>query len=496
MAESAHPAGSALAGATGARTPPFASAWRRAHLTVDQRVTRGRSARGEAPRSSHGQWVPAPDRPDPIALLEEQAQSRVPHLVPIRYGRMLVSPFTFYRGAALIMASDLAATPVSGVTVQLCGDAHLSNFGLFGTPERQLIFDINDFDETLPGPWEWDVKRLAASFEIMGRDRAFTPADRRAVVMAGVAEYRERMRQAAGVGTLGAWYDQLEAGVLLNLVRQEVQIHRVTKKEARAFERDVKRAHTRDSTRVFAKRASEVEGGLRIVADPPLIVPIEDIIQPGSEWEDSEELIKKLISAYRRTLGNHHHPIEEFRYVHTAYKMVGVGSVGTRCYIMLMLGRDHKDPLFLQVKEAQASVLERFAGKSTYRNHGERVVAGQRLMQAATDIFLGWVRIRGLDGVTRDYYVRQFQDWKGGADVDNLLVPGATLYARICGATLARAHARWGDRIAIAAYLGKRDAFDRAIAGFSSRYADQNERDYQAFVTAVDSGRLTAQTGV
>jgi uncharacterized protein (DUF2252 family) len=496
MATSARPAEATLADTTGARIPPFASSWRRAHLTVDERVARGRAARVAAPRPSHGQWTPAPDRPDPIALLEEQGESRVPHLVPIRYGRMLVSPFTFYRGAALIMAADLAATPVSGVTVQLCGDAHLSNFGLFGTPERQMIFDINDFDETLPGPWEWDVKRLAASFEVMGRDRGFHPADRRAVVMAGVAEYRNRMRQAAGMATLGAWYDQLEAGVLLNLVHQETRVKRVSKKEARAFERDVKQAQTRDSIRVFAKRADEVEGELRIVADPPLIVPIEDIIVPGSEWENSEELIKKLLSSYRRTLGHHHHPIEEFRYVHTAYKMVGVGSVGTRCYIMLMLGRDHNDPLFLQTKEAQASVLERFVGKSTFRNHGERVVAGQRLMQAATDIFLGWIRIKGLDGVTRDYYVRQFHDWKGGADVDNLLVPGATLYARICGATLARAHARWGDRIAIASYLGKGNAFDRAIANFSAAYADQNERDYEAFAAAVNSGRLTAQTGL
>jgi uncharacterized protein (DUF2252 family) len=409
---------------------------------------------------------------------------------------MLVSPFTFYRGAALIMASDLAATPVSGVTVQLCGDAHLSNFGLFGTPERQMIFDINDFDETLPGPWEWDVKRLAASFEIMGRDRGFSPADRRAVVMAGVAEYRERMSQAAGMGTLNAWYDQLPVGALMNLVRDEVRVKRVSKKEARTFERDVREAHARDSTRVLAKRAKEVDGELRIAADPPLIIPIEDLIVPGSEWEDPTPLIKKLLTAYRRTLGHQHHPIEEFRYVHAAYKMVGVGSVGTRCYIMLLLGRDHNDPLFLQVKEAQASVLERFAGKSTYRHHGERVVAGQRLMQAATDIFLGWIRIRGLDGVTRDYYVRQFHDWKGGADVDNLQVPGATLYARVCGATLARAHARWGDRIAIASYLGKGDAFDRAIAGFSAVYADQNERDYEAFAAAVNSGRLTARTGL
>src|SRR5215472_8939669 len=438
-----------MADTHGARTPPFASAWRRAHLTVEERIARGQAARTSAPRPSHGRWEPAPGRPDPIALLEEQAASRVPQLVPIRYGRMLVSPFTFYRGAALIMASDLAATPVSGVTVQLCGDAHLSNFGLFGTPERQMIFDINDFDETLPGPWEWDVKRLAASFEIMGRDRGFGPADRRAIILAGVREYRDRMRRAAGMGSLETWYDHFEAGTLLKLVRKQVRVKRVGKGEGRAVEEMVAKARTRDSTRVFARRAEEVEGEPRIAADPPVIIPIEDLVTPGSEWEDPAPLIKKLLSSYRRTLGRQHHPLEEYRYVHVAYKMVGVGSVGTRCYIMLLLGRDHNDPLFLQVKEAQASVLERFVGESTYRHHGQRVVAGQRLMQAATDIFLGWIRIKGLDGVTRDYYVRQFHDWKGSADVDSMLVPGATLYARICGATLARAHARWGDRIAI-----------------------------------------------
>jgi uncharacterized protein (DUF2252 family) len=471
-------------------------AWRRNHLTVEERVARGRAARRAAPRPGHGRWEPAAGRPDPVALLEEQAESRVADLVPIRYGRMLVSPFTFYRGAALIMAADLAATPRSGVTVQLCGDAHLSNFGLFGTPERRLLFDINDFDETLPGPWEWDVKRMAASFEVMGRDRGFSPADRRAVVMAGVREYRDRMRESAGMGTLGAWYEQLEAEMLLKLVRKEVRVRRVSKQEARAAERHVAQAYTRDSTQVFARRANKDGGEPRIVAEPPLIVPIDDLVQPGSEWEHADVLIKKLLSSYRRTLGREHHPLEEFRYVHAARKVVGVGSVGTRCYILLLLGRDNDDPLFLQVKEAQASVLERFAGKSGYPHHGERVVAGQRLMQASTDIFLGWQRIKGLDGVTRDYYVRQFHDWKGGADVDDLLVPGATLYARICGATLARAHARWGDRIAIASYLGNGDAFDRAIAVFSAVYADQNERDYRAFTAAVNSGRLTAQTGL
>ena len=476
--------------------PSFASAWRRAHLTVDERIARGRTARTETPRSAHGRWEPAADRPDPVALLEEQAASRVPQFVPIRYGRMLVSPFTFYRGAALIMAADLAGTPRSGVTVQACGDAHLSNFGLFGSPERRMLFDINDFDETLPGPWEWDVKRLAASFEIMGRDRGFTPADRRAIVMAGVREYRDRIRQAAGMGTLDAWYDHFEAGMLLKMVRREVRVKRVGKSEAQAAEEMVAKAHARDSTRVFAKRTSALNGDLRIVADPPIIIPIEELITPGSEWQNPEPLIKKLLSSYRRTLGRQHHPIEEFRYVHSAYKMVGVGSVGTRCYIMLLVGRDHNDPLFLQVKEAQASVLERFLTKSAYPHHGERVVAGQRLMQAATDIFLGWQRIKGLDGVTRDYYVRQFHDWKGSADVERLPVRGAAQYARFCGATLARAHARWGDRIAIASYLGQGDMFDRAIADFSASYADQNERDYETFAKAVSSGRLIAQTGV
>jgi uncharacterized protein (DUF2252 family) len=496
MAASVGPADPAPAGTTAARTAPFASAWRRAHLTVDERVARGLAARAQVPRSAHGQWSPAPDRPDPVALLEEQAESRVAELVPIRYGRMLLSPFTFYRGAALIMAADLADTPASGIAVQLCGDAHLSNFGLFGTPERQMLFDINDFDETLPGPWEWDVKRMAASFEVMGRDRGFTRDDRRAVVMAGVAEYRDRMRQAAGMPTLGAWYEQLEAGMLLKLVREDVRVNRVRKQDAKMAEKRVRQAYARDSTRVLARRARELDGELRIVADPPLIVPIEDLIIPGSEWEHAEALIKKLLNSYRRTLGHQQHPLEEFRYVHAARKVVGVGSVGTRCYILLMLGRDNNDPLFLQVKEAQASVLERFAGQSAYPHHGQRVVMGQRLMQGATDIFLGWQRITGFDGVTRDYYVRQFHDWKGGAEVENLRVPSATVYARLCAATLARAHARWGDRIAIASYLGKGAAFDRAIADFSEAYADQNERDYDAFAAAVNSGRLTARTGL
>ncbi len=475
---------------------PFASAWRRAHLTDKERIARGKAARSETPRSTHGWWQRPADRPDPIALLEEQAESRVGELVPIRYGRMLVSPFTFYRGAALIMATDLAATPRSGITVQLCGDAHLSNFGVFGTPERQMVFDVNDFDETLPGPWEWDLKRLAASFEVGGRDRGFAAADRRAIVMAGVNEYRQRMRRSAGMRTLDAWYEHLEVGDLLDRVRDEQRRRRVGKVEVRGAERIVAEARARDSVRVVSKRTARIGGDLRFRADPPLIVPIEDLIVPGSEWEHAEAFIKKLLDSYRRTLGQEHHPIEEFRYVHAARKVVGVGSVGTRCYILLLVGRNDRDPLILQVKEAQDSVLERFLGKSQYSHHGQRVVAGQRLMQAAGDIFLGWQRIKGFDGVSRDYYVRQLHDWKGSADVDSLRVPGATFYSRICGATLARAHARWGDRIAIAAYLGNGDDFDQAIADFAVAYADQNERDYEAFVDAVTSGRLTAQTGV
>jgi uncharacterized protein (DUF2252 family) len=470
--------------------PLFASSWRRKHLSVAQRKARGKSAREHVPRSSHGKFEPAPQRPDPISLLEQQAATRVPDLVPIRYGRMLDSPFTFFRGAALLMATDLDGSPRSDVTVQLCGDAHLSNFGVFGTPERQMIFDINDFDETLPGPWEWDIKRLAASFEVMGRFRGYARPDRRALVMTCVRAYRERLCETANVGTLDAWYDQLEVDRLLDQVVAEEQKGRLRKKDARKTEGYVAKARTRDSVRVFTRRVNKVGEELRFVADPPLIVPLEDLVSPGSEWENPDVLIKKLLSSYRQTLGVEHHPLEEFRYVHAAHKVVGVGSVGNRCYILLLIGRDESDPLILQVKEAQPSVLEAFVGKSAYDHHGQRVVAGQRLMQGATDVFLGWQRMRGLDGETRDYYVRQLHDWKGSAEVEEMNLSGAMFHARICGETLARAHARWGDRIAIASYLGKGDTFDRAIGDFCSAYADQNERDYEALVRAVKSGRL------
>jgi uncharacterized protein (DUF2252 family) len=474
----------------------LARARRNAHLSVEERIARGKDARGQAPRSSHGHWQPAADRPDPIAVLEQQSETRVPELVPIRYGRMLVSPFTFYRGAAAVMAADLAPTLRSGINVQLCGDAHLSNFGVFGSPERRLLFDINDFDETLPGPWEWDVKRLAASFEVLGRKSGFSSGDRRSIVLAGVHDYRRVMQVAADMRTLEAWYDHIDVEQVMEYVREELAEDRLKKKEAKQAEKDLEKARTRDSLRVFAKRAGELDGELRIVADPPLVVPLEDLAGPGAEREEIEEWMRSLVSRYRRSLADHHHPLEEFELVHTARKVVGVGSVGTRAWIHLLVGRDDQDPLFLQSKEAQPSVLEPYVGRSEHAQHGRRVVVGQRLMQAASDIFLGHLRVKGLDGRTRDYYVRQLHDWKGGFDAESLLVQGATLYARLCGATLARAHARWGDRIAIASYLGGGGAFERSIASFSVAYADQNERDYEAFVRAVESGRLTAETGL
>jgi uncharacterized protein (DUF2252 family) len=465
-------------------------------LSVGKRVVLGRAARRDAPRASHGAWHAAPDRPDPVALLQSQDETRVPELVPIRYGRMLVSPFTFFRGAALVMAADLAPTPRSGLTVQLCGDAHVLNFGLFGSPERQVIFDVNDFDETLPGPWEWDVKRLAASLEIAGRDRGFEPSARRDIVTAAVREYRDVMRRAAEMPALDVWYAHMNADDVVAWMQTEVREKRLGRREAKEGVQDVAKARTRDSMHVFAKRTGIVDDELQIVAEPPLIVPIEDLVLPGTGWEDVRAVFDELIHSYRQTLMRRRHPIEEFRYLHSARKVVGVGSVGTRAWIHLFVGRDDEDPLFLQSKEAQASVLERFVGKSPYDNHAQRVVVGQRLMQAASDIFLGFLRVRGIDGVNRDYYVRQLHDWKGGIDVETLRVPGATLYGRMCAGTLARAHARLGDRIAIASYLGKGDAFDRALADFSVAYADQNERDYAAFAKAVKKGRVTAETGL
>jgi uncharacterized protein (DUF2252 family) len=452
----------------------------------------GRAARRRVPRSSHAAWTPPVDRPDPVALLEEQATTRVPELVPIRHARMMVSPFTFYRGAALLMASDLATMPHSGITTQICGDAHLSNFGVFGTPERKLLFDINDFDETLPGPWEWDLKRLVVSFEVAGRYRGFTDAERDAINRTVVRGYRERMHRAADSRVLDAWYDRLDADQVTAWLRAERDAHHVDEKQVKRTEAVVAKARTRDSMKAFSKLVHLVDGELRIAADPPLIVPLEDLRPEGRSHEEDVAVMREMIRNYESTLPGDRHPLAEFRYLHMARKVVGVGSVGTRAWIVLLSGRDDEDPLLLQAKQAEASVLERFLPQSEYEQHGERVVRGQRLMQAASDIFLGWQRVTGYDGVERDFYLRQLHDWKGAADVEAILAPGAKFYAQACGETLARAHARSGDRVAIAAYLGSSDRLDRALAEFAVAYADQNERDYAAFTDAVASGRLEA----
>ena len=459
-------------------------------LTPAERVARGKEARAAVPRDSHAVFDPGPDRPDPIGLLEEQAKTRVPELVPIRRGRMMVSPFTYYRGAALPMASDLSHTPVSGLAVQACGDAHLSNFGIFGSAERLLVFDVNDFDETLPGPWEWDVKRLAASIEVAARGNGFGGKDRREIVTATVAGYRQAMRNFAKMTNLDVWYAHAD----LDQIRAEFDAE-LKKRQRKMLDKGMATARTHDSMQAVAKLTHLVDGRPRIVADPPLIVPIADLLPKGTDQAAFEAQLQDLLAGYRGTLEtDRRFLLEQYEYADLARKVVGVGSVGTRCWIVLMLGRDESDPLFLQVKEAEASVLSRFVGASTFTNMGQRVVAGQRLMQASSDIFLGWQRAEaGLDGQQRDFYVRQLRDWKYSIAIEALIPRGMRIYGQLCGWTLARAHARSGDRIAIAAYLGGSDAFDTAITQFAAAYADQNQRDHQALVDAVASGRLTAE---
>jgi uncharacterized protein (DUF2252 family) len=462
-------------------------------LSPPERAARGKAARARAPLDGHAAFEPPPDRPDPIELLEEQAESRVPELVPVRYGRMLVSPFSYYRGAALPMASDLAATPVSGLAVQACGDAHLSNFGIFGSAERRLVFDVNDFDETLPGPWEWDVKRLAASLEIAARDNGFAGKKRRAIVAAAVTRYREAMRDFAGRTNLDVWYAMAD----LDELRQ--QASQLEARQRKAAGKALVKARTRDSMQEVAKLCRVEDGRLRIVSDPPLVVPIDELVAEQADRKAVLSQLADLMAGYRRTLEtDRRYLIEQFELADMARKVVGVGSVGTRCWIALMFGRDQSDPLFLQVKEAQASVLSRFVGASKYPNQGQRVVAGQRLMQASSDIFLGWQRIEsGLeDGRSYDYYVRQLRDWKFSVDIETMVPRGMRGYGELCGWTLARAHARSGDRIAIAAYLGGSDTFDQAVAQFAAAYADQNEKDHQALVAAAASGRITAASGL
>jgi uncharacterized protein (DUF2252 family) len=459
-------------------------------LTPAERAKRGRAARAEIPRTSHA--VLDVEERDPVALLDAETPQRVAELVPIRYGRMLVSPFTFYRGSAALMAHDLAATPRTGLQAQLCGDAHLSNFGGFASPERSLVFDLNDFDETAPGPFEWDVKRLAASFEVAGRDRGFDDVERRAAVRAAVRAYREAIRSFATMRNLDVWYARLDAQEIQARLREGHD-----RKQAKAVARGAAKAQTKDSLKAFDRLTHEVDGEPRIVSDPPLIVPIAELVD-SDDARDIESELRVLLLTYRRTLQRDRRDLlESYRYVDLAHKVVGVGSVGTRCWIVLMLGRDEQDPLFLQVKEAGPSVLEPFLGRSQFANHGQRVVEGQRKMQAASDVFLGWIRNkRGLDGAERDFYVRQLWDWKTSVELDSILPRGLELYAQVCGWTLARAHARSGDRIAIGAYLGKSDAFDRAVADFAAAYADLNERDYGRLTEAVSAGRIESREGL
>jgi uncharacterized protein (DUF2252 family) len=459
--------------------------------TLEQRVARGKAARSEVPRSSHAELSLTPVRPDPVMLLEGQGVTRVPELLPIRYGRMASSAFAFFRGAALPMASDLASTPRSGLTVQACGDAHLANFGAFASPERNLVFDINDFDETAPGPWEWDVKRLATSLEIAARSRDFSTKDRRGIVLAAVEAYRRAMRDFAGMDALEVWYAHADFARI-----QAIAQTRLAGRERKVLARSIAKAHTKDNLGALGRFASVGDGEPRLKAEPPLVIPIRDLVGSARERAAIEKQLRGVVSAYSETLPTERRVLlERYRLVDMARKVVGVGSVGTRSWMMLML-EDGVNPLFLQAKEAGPSVLEAFAGASEFDNAGQRVVVGQRLMQAVGDIFLGWVRVDGFDGRSRDFYVRQLRDWKGSAEIETMVPIGMQAYGEICGWTLARAHARSGDRIAISAYLGRGPSFDEAVREFADAYADQNERDHALLVDAIRSGRITAESGV
>jgi uncharacterized protein (DUF2252 family) len=486
-----------------------------AHQSVDERRSKGKEARDHAAPSTHKGWAPAADRPDPVALLEEQNATREQDLVPVRHGRMMVSPFTFYRGAAKIMAADLEHTPRAGLTVQLCGDAHLSNFGVFASPERQLLFDLNDFDETLPGPFEYDVKRMSASFTIAARNNGFSKAEAHDATLSSVAAYRTTMAEFAEMSTMEIWYAHLSEQQLWAAIEEFAGSEKAKtqndkkskgkkattsakpelKDEVKRAKKAAEKARTRGSLQALSKLAELVDGRYRIVSQPPIVVPMRDLEGVyGLSAEQFEHVIPEQFRAYRATLqDDRRHLLEKFQIVDMARKVVGVGSVGTRAFIVLLQGRDQDDPLFLQVKGASASVLEDHLPKSRYRQPGERVVQGQRMMQAASDIFLGWTK--GVQD-NRFMYWRQLRDMKGSAMVEAMSPEALAIYARLCAWTLARAHARSGDPIAISAYLGKGDELDKSVTDFSDRYADQNERDYRAFIEAIRSGRLEAIEGV
>jgi uncharacterized protein (DUF2252 family) len=440
--------------------------------TVADRRAAGRALRKEVPRSSHAQWSPVAERPDPISLLEEQNLSRQAHLVPLRYGRMAASPFGFLRGAAVVMAQDLAATPVTGLAVQVCGDAHLSNFGVSATPERNQVFDVNDFDETLPGPWEWDIKRLAASVVVAGRTNGFSGDTNRQAVLRCVREYRERMWEYADMSSLDVWYSRLDPTSVRRFVRRSDRSY---------VDKELKESRQHSNVEAFPRLTQERDGQYRIKDDPPLITRLDD--------DQLEQRLENLLAGYRASLQEDRHLLlRKYHFIDVAQKVVGVGSVGTRCYIALLQGNGSSDPLFLQVKEAQASVLERHLGPSAYSNHGQRVVSGQRIMQAASDLFLGWTETDSID-----FYIRQLRDMKLSVNIASLNPQRFIDYCRLCGWTLARAHARSGDPAQISGYLGRGDSFERAIAAFAQTYADQTGQDHAALVAAVQAGRIPVE---
>ncbi|MFC0431941.1 DUF2252 domain-containing protein [Kutzneria buriramensis] len=459
-------------------------------LSRAERVARGKAARARVPRSSHAEFVRDSAGPSPLELLARQDESRIPDLVPIRYGRMAVSAFTYFRGAALPMAADLAATPRGGLSVQVCGDAHLMNFGVFASPERRLVFDINDFDETLPGPWEWDVKRLAASLEIAGRSNGYPTKRRRGIVVAAVAEYRRAMRAFASATALDVWYAHADVDMVRTVYAQNLSAA-----SRKKLDGNLARVRTKNNLGALRQFTEASDGGLRIVSEAHRVVRVDEIADPGQDPQELRARLGEVLAAYRETLEPERRALlDRYSYVDLARKIVGVGSVGTRCWMVLMLGVDNQDPLFLQAKEAGPSVLEEFLAPSRFDNAGQRVVTGQRLMQTVSDIFLGWVRVAGFDSQSRDFYLRQLRDWKGSAEIDGMLWPNMTDYGRLCGWTLARAHARSGDPIAIGSYLGSASVFDEAVAEFAAAYADQNERDHAALLAAIASGAVRADT--
>ena len=434
----------------------------------------GRALRSRVPRRSHGDWRPAPDRPDPLAILDTSNATRLPDLVPVRNGRMMATPFAFYRGAPAIMAADLSRTPSTGIQLQICGDAHLLNFGTFATPERNQVFDLNDFDETQVGPWEWDIKRLAASLVVAARTAGVADDDGVTAALDCTAEYRTEMARMAELPAFEVWHFRLDV---------ESIIAGAPDKPARTLaERSVAKARQRTSLQALSKLTMVRDGRRVIVEDPPVVIRLSDV-----QLEQAQRFVKAYLATLDpdRTL-----LLDRYEFVDAALKVVGVGSVGTRCFVALLAGKADLDPLFLQVKEAQASVLAPYVGGTRYRNQGKRVVVGQRIMQAASDAFLGWAHADGFDT-----YVRQLRDMKGSVPLEVARPDDLTLYGRLCGAALARAHARAGQPALLASYLGSSTAIDEALAGFALAYADQNDRDYESFLNGIRSGRVRAEPG-